>query len=137
MFSLYSLYSETQSDGQKKCQNNVLCPEPSAHCQSSYPPKRCKNRAGSSSMLDRGIIELIHVAFLKKVNLCVKCRQVNSLQLPHVPFANVENGCQKKRDGGREEKPSSREMEDKGVEEEVKESAVTLDLQCPLCQTSF
>lgn len=53
-------------------------------------------------MFDREIIELNRVAFLRKVNLHVKCRQMESLQLSHIPFANVKNGClkKKKRDGG-------------------------------------
>lgn len=35
------------------------------------------------------------------------------------------------------EQRSRREMKDKSLEEEVEESVVTLDAQCPLCQMSF
>lgn len=65
-----------------------------------------------------------------------------SMHLTHISFVveeKQENGTHVIlwRKEKQEEQLSRREMEGKSVEEEMEESVVTLDVQSPLCQTSF
>ncbi len=102
-------------------------------------------------MFDREIIESNRPALLRQVNLRVKRCQMKSLRLSHISFAGIKINVKEEAEGGRcviyqreeeagrqeqnkEEQPSRREMKDKRVEEEVEESVVTLDTQCPLCR---